>query len=76
MSGSTLVNGVPIDADTLKLLSAYIQQEDIFIGTLTAREHLRFQALLRMDKQYSYKQRMARVEDVLQQASIEHLRFF
>lgn len=65
VTGNRSLNNVPMDVDTLTLLTAYIQQDDIFIGTLTPREHLKFQALLRMDKKFSYKERMARVEEVI-----------
>ncbi|CAL8101454.1 unnamed protein product [Orchesella dallaii] len=70
ISGNRMVNGVPIDAVQLTLISAYIQQDDIFIGTLTPREHLRFQALLRMDKEFSYKERMKKVEEVIKEMGL------
>ena len=38
---------------------------DLFIGTLTVREHLVFQSQLRMDKHLSYADRMRRVEEVI-----------
>ena len=40
--GTVEVNGHPIGID-INSLSAYIQQEDLFFGTLTVREHLTFQ---------------------------------
>ena len=43
--GTVEVNGHPIGID-INSLSAYIQQEDLFIGTLTVREHLTFQVFL------------------------------
>ncbi|ODM98292.1 Protein white [Orchesella cincta] len=70
ISGTRMVNGVPIDAVQLTLISAYIQQDDIFIGTLTPREHLRFQALLRMDKEFSYKERMRKVDEVIKEMGL------
>eukprot|EP00922_Rhytidocystis_sp_ex-Travisia-forbesii_P058479 GHVS01086420.1.p1 GENE.GHVS01086420.1~~GHVS01086420.1.p1 ORF type:complete len:711 (+),score=80.29 GHVS01086420.1:206-2338(+) len=36
------------DGGVFKDVSAFIQQEDIFYGKLTAEEHLKFQALLRL----------------------------
>ena len=42
VSGSILVNGQPIK-HKIKNISAYVQQEDLFIGTLTVKEHLTFQ---------------------------------
>lgn len=37
------LNGVPVNARQLRSRCAYIQQDDLFIGSLTAREHLIFQ---------------------------------
>lgn len=51
----------------LTSLSAYVQQEDLFIPTLTVREHLIFQALVRMHRYLNYHQRMVRVEEVIQE---------
>ena len=42
VTGTVQVNGHPTGLD-INALSAYIQQEDLFIGTLTVREHLTFQ---------------------------------
>jgi len=67
VSGFRRVNGVPVDLATLTALSAYVQQDDIFIGTLTVREHLVFQALLRMHRHIPVQQRMLRVEEVIQE---------
>ncbi|CAL8086730.1 unnamed protein product [Orchesella dallaii] len=60
-----MINGVKIDAEELPLFTAYIQQDDVFFGTLTPREHLKFQALLRMDRGISYKERMRKVDEVI-----------
>lgn len=40
------LNGVPVNAKQLRSRCAYIQQDDLFIGSLTAREHLIFQVRL------------------------------
>ncbi len=65
IKGARLLNGRPVDTDTLARMSGYVQQEDLFIGTLKVEEVLTFQALLRMDKHYKYEERMARVEEVI-----------
>lgn len=65
MSGQRSVNGVAVTPDMLTSVSAYIQQEDLFIGTLTVREHLVFQALVRMHAHIPHKTRMDRVEEVI-----------
>lgn len=41
-SGTILANGKPLTRRQTTLLSAYVQQEDYFIGTLTVREVLMF----------------------------------
>jgi ABC-type multidrug transport system ATPase subunit len=45
VSGQRALNGIPVSSSTLASLSAYVQQDDLFIGTLTVREHLVFQVL-------------------------------
>ena len=54
-----------VSPNSLTALSAYIQQEDLFIGTLTPREHLEFQALVRLDREIPQKKRMERVDQVI-----------
>jgi ABC-type multidrug transport system ATPase subunit len=45
VSGRRAVNGVSVTRSTVTSLAAYVQQDDLFIGTLTVREHLLFQVL-------------------------------
>jgi len=45
VSGRRAVNGVSVTCITVAGLAAYVQQDDLFIGTLTVREHLVFQVL-------------------------------
>lgn len=40
--GSVEVNDQPI-GQKINTMSAYVQQEDLFVGTLTVKEHLTFQ---------------------------------
>ncbi|XP_074623460.1 protein white-like isoform X3 [Acropora palmata] len=69
VSGIVEVNDRPIGRD-INAISAYVQQDDLFIGSLTVREHLTFQAFLRMDKHVPDAQRMSRVEEVIQQLGL------
>ncbi|KAH8303247.1 protein white [Drosophila kikkawai] len=69
-SGMRLLNGQPVDAKEMQARCAYVQQDDLFIGSLTAREHLIFQAMVRMPRHLSYKQRVARVDQVIQELSL------
>ena len=70
VSGQRFINGSPIDIQSLAHMSAYIQQDDLFIGTLTVREQLRFQAMLRMDKFFTFSERMSRVEQVIHELGL------
>ncbi|XP_046443611.1 protein white-like isoform X5 [Daphnia pulex] len=65
ITGTRYLNGAPVNTDKLARISGYVQQEDLFIGTLKVGEVLRFQALLRMDKHFTYEERMQRVEEVI-----------
>lgn len=47
-TGVRSINGVPINGKLLTAVSAYVQQHDLFIGTLTVREHLIFQVRIRI----------------------------
>lgn len=65
------INGVPITAKQLRSQCAYIQQDDLFIGSLTAKEHLIFQAMLRLDRQMPYKEKLQRVDQVIEELALK-----
>ena len=67
VEGKRYANGVELNPDILTAVSAYVQQDDQFIGTLTSREHLIFQAKVRMDTHIPYQQRLQRVDEVISQ---------
>ena len=50
INGNITVNGIPI-GDKMPNLSAYVQQNDIFVGSLTVSEHLAFHTV--RDLRYS-----------------------
>ena len=52
---------------SLTSVSAYVQQDDLFIGTLTVKEHLIFQALVRMDADIPKKKRYQKVDDIIKE---------
>ena len=72
-SGARYANGNQVTPNSLTSVSAYIQQDDLFIGSLTVKEHLTFQALVRMDKDIPYKERMKRVETVAKEVKIRFI---
>jgi len=43
VKGVVKLNGKTATVNDIISLSAYVQQDDLFIGTLTVREHLKFQ---------------------------------
>ena len=45
ISARRCVNGVPVSAQYLTRISAYVQQNDLFIDTMTVREQLNFQVI-------------------------------
>lgn len=66
--GEIKVNGQLVKCQNeLSSISGYVQQDDMFIGSLTVRETLLFQAMLRMDESFSKEKRLKRVEEVMQE---------
>ncbi|CAG2114057.1 unnamed protein product [Medioppia subpectinata] len=70
VKGSVQLNGKTVDQNSMKSLSAYVQQEDIFIGNLTVREHMSFQSRVRMDQSMTKESRDSRVNQVLQELGL------
>ncbi|KAI6240394.1 ABC transporter ATP-binding protein/permease wht-1 [Aphelenchoides fujianensis] len=70
-----LVNGEVVSASQMRVASSFVQQVDVFIGTLTVEEQLRYSAALRMDpKKFPSKERAARVQHLLTQMNLEKCR--
>ena len=66
VSGLMAANGRQISSPgVLTSRMAYVQQNDLFIGTLTVTEHLTFQAAVRMDRQIPRSQRVKRINEVI-----------
>ncbi|XP_011503805.1 PREDICTED: protein white-like [Ceratosolen solmsi marchali] len=70
MSGNITINGKRVNSSMLTSQMAYVQQHDLFIGTLTVKEHLIFQALVRMDKKIPYYQRIQRVNEIISELAL------
>jgi len=68
--GQRYLNKAAVQPDSLARISGYVQQNELFIGCLTVKELLRFQALLRMDKHLTYPERMERVEEVINELGL------
>lgn len=72
VQGSILIDGRRANKWKIREMSAFVQQHDMFVGTMTAREHLQFMARLRMgDQYYSDHERQLRVEQVLTQMGLK-----
>ncbi|VDL73551.1 unnamed protein product [Nippostrongylus brasiliensis] len=70
VEGEVLVNGQSIGRGVTSV-SAYVQQEDLFVGTLTVREHLMIQAKLKLPSSFNHAMRVARVDEVMTDMLLE-----
>ncbi|KAK6054969.1 ABC transporter, ATP-binding protein [Cooperia oncophora] len=68
--GAVLVNGRPMTKLEMRRMSAYVQQIDLFCGTLTVKEQLTYSALLRMGSQFTYEQKMKKVQEVIKDMNL------
>lgn len=60
------INGKPLrDKAQLTSISGYVEKQDLFSGTLTVRETLLFQAMLRMDENESNENKLRRVDQIM-----------
>ncbi|KAH6686434.1 ATP-binding cassette sub-family G member 5 [Plectosphaerella plurivora] len=64
-SGDIKVNGMVIDTNTLRDISAYVEQEDALIGSLTVRETMIFAAQLALPRNVTRKEAFKRVDDLI-----------
>nr|QTW43722.1 ABCG_out1 [Eurytemora affinis] len=65
LEGSRYINGIEVDKQQMKGISAYVNQEDLFLEHLTPGEHLEYQSILRMGGLVPDKIRAKRVEEVI-----------
>lgn len=71
VEGCVKINGQIADVSMITSMSAYVQQQDLFLATLTVREHLVFQALIRMDPSISDELKAQRINEVMKELSLE-----
>ncbi|EJP62245.1 ATP-binding cassette sub-family G member 5 [Beauveria bassiana ARSEF 2860] len=64
-TGDILVNGQPVNLKTIRDLSAYVEQEDSLIGSLTVKETMVFAARLALPSKTSKKDALQRVDDLI-----------
>lgn len=70
VTGSRIANKTIVTPTSLTALSGYVQQDDLFITTLTVREHLIFQARVRMDRDIPMDKRNERVDQVIHELGL------
>lgn len=70
VSGVVKINNEAADVRKIMEVSAYVQQVDLFIPTLTVKENLIFQALVRMDRQIPIEARAKRIADVMKELAL------
>ncbi|XP_015785598.1 protein white isoform X2 [Tetranychus urticae] len=66
IEGKVLLNNEPTTIQKLASCSAYVQQDDLFFGVLTVREHLQFQLELRTSVPLTPEQRRAKINKLLE----------
>ncbi|XP_072512853.1 broad substrate specificity ATP-binding cassette transporter ABCG2b [Salminus brasiliensis] len=70
-AGQVLVDNKVVTPE-LRLMSAYVVQDDILMGTLTVRENLLFSANLRLPRQnYSSDDKEKKVTNIIQELGLE-----
>ncbi|KAJ8022612.1 ATP-binding cassette sub-family G member 2 [Holothuria leucospilota] len=69
ISGSVLIDGKSLPKN-FKLVSGYVVQDDVVMGTLTVRENLAFSAALRLPDTLSKEERESRVDDVVKELGL------
>ncbi|XP_070544521.1 broad substrate specificity ATP-binding cassette transporter ABCG2-like isoform X2 [Ptychodera flava] len=64
LKGQVLINSQK-QPHNFKIMSGYVVQDDVVMGTLTVRENLRFSAALRLPKTVKEEERDERVQEVI-----------
>lgn len=70
ITGRMLVDGRDRD-DSFQRQTGYVMQQDIHLNTSTVREALEFSAILRQPPEYSHKERVAYVDDIIRLLEME-----
>lgn len=70
VKGSVLINGRPVTSSQVRRVSGYVDQEDTLMETLTVYETVLYSALLRLPREMSEDQKIARVYGTLEELGI------
>ena len=66
VSGEILLDGRPAPPN-FQLISGYVVQDDVVMGTLTVRENLLFSANLRLPPSLTRVEKAAKVDEIIRQ---------
>jgi len=70
VSGKRIAQGRQVTSSSITGVSGYVQQQDLFVGIMTVKEHLIFQSRVRMQSSLSETVRMERVEKVIMELGL------
>ncbi|XP_025016854.1 protein white isoform X5 [Tetranychus urticae] len=70
IEGQVFLNNEPITIERLSSCSSYVQQDDLFFGVLTVREHLQFQLKLRTTFSLNSGQINKRIDQILEKLGL------
>jgi len=71
IEGEVSINGEAVGSEDVRKISAFVQQFDLFLGSMTVREHLVFCAHLRMGREFTTAERMEKVDQVIGKMGLE-----
>ncbi|XP_042507673.1 ABC transporter G family member 6-like [Macadamia integrifolia] len=72
LKGSTTLNGEPLESRLLKVISAYVMQDDLLFPMLTVEETLMFSAEFRLPRSLSKAKKKARVQALIDQLGLRN----
>lgn len=70
LKGSVALNGEPLESKLLKVISAYVMQDDLLFPMLTVEETLMFSAEFRLPRSLSKSKKKARVQALIDQLGL------
>ncbi len=74
VEGEMRLNGAPYNNAELKRIAGYVMQDNLLNGYLTVEETLMYTAELRLPRTFTNKQRKERVENVMTDLGLLHVR--
>ncbi|XP_021722301.1 ABC transporter G family member 6-like [Chenopodium quinoa] len=72
LKGKVTLNGEPLESRLLKVISAYVMQDDLLFPMLTVEETLMFAAEFRLPRTLSKSKKQARVQQLIDQLGLRN----